>query len=323
MSDLTSIRVPHHPPRKDGGKPDSASTAAEGADATRAQGEHVDHPDRHEINKHVAAEHIAAFGKRRSIVKPVIAGVVLVAVLVVAIWQFDQFATESVSEQALASSEARVITTRPAQRAVFSLTDGTNASLAADSRLRVVPAFGDVRRLVGLEGAAEFVVADHRRPFQVRAGSATIIATGTTFAVTAWTPDEPTLVRVREGAVSVRGPGGTRSLAAGEALAIEPDGTIREPRSSELDEAFAWMDGNVSVVERPLSDVLAVVRRWYGQEVGVADTALLGRVITATAPLESSRLFLEAVQTSGGLRLGWVDQKMMLSDAPPASRPRT
>jgi transmembrane sensor len=215
-----------------------------------------------------------------------------------------------------------LVSTLPGQLADVTLLDGTKVSLGGDTKLVIAPDFGSKMRAVKLDGTALFTVAPGQsRPFQLRAGDATVVATGTTFGVRAYPRDDVIAVVVREGGVRVKTGADTRDVAAAHAAVVERSGTIREPSPQELESAFAWTDGRLVITERPLRDAIAEMARWYAYDIRVRDSTLLDRKVTVSAGLQSPRDAIAALERSGNLKFGYDEGRVMvLSDAAPPKK---
>ena len=81
---------------------------------------------------------------------------------------------------------------------------------------------------------------------------------------------------------------------------------------AQVAEAFGYVDGNFVIDQKPLRETLAMIKRWYGTEMFLEDTALGGRVVSMTAPLTSSSDAIKAVEVASGLNFGWEGQTMVL-----------
>jgi transmembrane sensor len=194
------------------------------------------------------------------------------------------------------------------------LPDGTRVVLAPGSRLLVATDFGSARRDVTLDGAAWFRVRhDAARPFTVRAGPAVVRDLGTAFTVRT---DEggdgrgvAVGVAVTEGAVALRAataaaPGDTGVvLNAGDRGVLRADGGVIAARGAVTEDDLAWTRGRLVYRAAPLDEVRADLRRWYGIELVVADTALARRRLTATFAGDSARRVLEVIALALGARV--------------------
>ena len=272
---------------------------------------------RRELARHGAATHVAGLVKRRTPWGPWAIAAVAAGGLVLGARALDRTSADVKATKALASPEARVVSSKAGQRAVATLLDGSAVTLGAQSRLIVPPGFDDGLRAVKLEGTASFAVApDKELPFEVRVGGATLTALGTAFDVAAYPDDAaPAVVRVREGQVRVATPRVARTLGAGEALAIAADGGTSAPSEVVLGEALSWTDGRLVVADRPLREVLSLLQRWYALDLRVKDAALLDRRVTMSAALGVPRDAITALEKAARVKLVWEQETMFLRAA--------
>jgi transmembrane sensor len=186
----------------------------------------------------------------------------------------------------------------------MTLIDGTRVVLGPLSSVKVGSGYGSTSREVEVRGDAWFdVVHDTSRPFTVRAGSATIVDVGTTFAVRS---DDPAgvSVSVSEGAVSLREMNTPVSqgviLKAGDNGLLQTDGSVIARRGSASEDDVAWMKGRLVFRDATITQVAASMRKWYGIELKVADKALNNRHLTATFAGESPERVLETIRLALG-----------------------
>lgn len=288
----------------------SAVLHAPPPDAAKVSAAHHDHA------KHEAAVHIASVAKRPPWAGPVIVAVVLAALFLVAMRWMDRASGDVAVNRALASTDVRIRSTRPGERAALTLTDGSKATLAGDSKLRIPASFGDPVRAVALEGAASFTVqGTGAKAFHVSTGQGMLTATGTAFDVRAFPAEARTLVRVREGTVTAKLGETTRTLNAGDVVDLRPDGSLREVSAATRETAFAWADGRLVLRERPLREALGEIHRFLGLTLVVPDAALLARPVSADVELGATRALLADLEKSGRLAFGYEGQRMVLRDA--------
>lgn len=173
------------------------------------------------------------------------------------------------------------ISTRANEVRAFRLSDGSIATLGADSELAV--AYGkDARRLTLLRGHARFEVAhDSRRPFEVRAGQSVITAHGTVFDVRI----EPLGVKVMllRGAIDVerlegaRRTGDIRKLAPGDTLTVPlagPLGAAAPALPADTDKSAMMTFDNT-----PLDQAVEAFNRRSARKI-VVDAKAAGETIT-------------------------------------------
>lgn len=183
---------------------------------------------------------------------------------------------------------ARELTTGIGRRDSIRFDDGSRIVMAPGSRLTLAQADGGRPREVELDGEAWFDIRhDNSRPFAVRVGSLVITDLGTAFSVRG-IPAGGLDVRVMEGVVSLRPSaedsavvlrqGDRGTWRAGEGFQIFHGSMARPP---------AWLEGRLEFEDASLSEVSQDLRRWYGLELRLADSALARRHLTATFAGES------------------------------------
>ena len=274
---------------------------------------------RADVSRHEAASHVARVAKepKSSASFGTLAAVGVVVIAAIAAMAMFLQPGDGVAryDSALTASDARVRATGPGQQAVVELTDASRVALAPETRLRIPKEYGERMRAVGIEGAAGFeVAAGGDLPFVVRAGPATVRVTGTKFDVAAWPNEEIVTIRVREGTVDVTAGEATRTLQAGEAIAVASDGTITTPGARDVDQAVGFANGEVVIEDRPLREVVPLLNRWYALDLNVADARLLERKATVRAPVSSSKQAIEDVERTAGVRFGYSGENKVLRD---------
>jgi transmembrane sensor len=273
-------------------------------------------------SRHDTAHHVAEIGKRRVPVIAIAIGLVIAVLVGAPLLWATRRGPEAAATRALASSDVRVVNTLPGQQASVTLLDGSRAALGADSKLVIAPDFGSNVRAAKLEGTALFTVAPgNRHPFQVRAGNASVTATGTTFGVHAFPADSEVTVVAREGSVTVKATGGTRDVAAAKGLVVTKAGVIRDATQHDLDRALGWTEDRLVIVDRPLRDALREMARWYGYDIKVRDSTLLNRSVSVTARLQSPRDAIAALERSSKLKFDYEDEGRTMVLRDPAAKP--
>ena len=266
-------------------------------------------------SRHEAAEHIAVIEKSVPVWKVLGVIVAVAAVLFGAVAVMNYLGTDAKIASAVNAADVRVVPSLPAQVAVVTLDDGSTVRLAPESKLSSPQGFGPDLRAVKIEGAGTFTVAPGQpKNFQVHARDAVVIAKGTVFTVRRYEDDEATTVVVQEGTVDVRHGDQTQSLAAGAALVVASDRTARPATGVEADEAAGWNAGTLAVANRPLREVLPLLRRWYGLTVSVPQDTLLARPVTMRASLDSSRQAIRGIEQSTGLEFGYIGPNMVFRE---------
>jgi transmembrane sensor len=178
------------------------------------------------------------------------------------------------------------------ERSTVTLADGTQFTLAPDSRLRVPADFAAGHRVVALDGEAFFaVVHDAAHPFSVRAGGVVTVDVGTSFDVRAYAAERAVRIGVADGEVALvvdaQRSRGRRPLVAGDLARVDTFGATTVSRGVDTDEFLAWTRGTLVFRGAPLADVMAELSRWYGVTFTAVDPALGDVRLTATYEHES------------------------------------
>jgi len=101
----------------------------------------------------------------------------------------------------------------------------------------------------------------------------------------------------------------THDVTAGTAL-VANDTAARAATTAERDEADAWRTGTLVVTDKPLSQALAMMKRWYSLMILAPNQQLLERKASFRAPLDSQRVAISGIESSTGLQFGWIGQNM-------------
>ncbi|HEY6156320.1 MAG TPA: FecR domain-containing protein [Gemmatimonadales bacterium] len=214
----------------------------------------------------------------------------------------------------------RVYATTAGQRLVMRLPDGTQVTLAPQSRLRSEADYGTARRDLYLDGEAYFQVApDSQRPLRVHTTQSVTEDLGTAFVVRAYADQVATEVVVAEGRVTLSR-ADTTAAARTPALVLEardlgtlaPSGVPAVRRGVDVGRYIAWTRGVLAFDGTPLGDVVRTLGRWYNVEIRLADSALAARRLTATFQNESIDLVLQRIALTVGLRVERADGFVLL-----------
>lgn len=143
------------------------------------------------------------------------------------------------------------------------LPDGTKVWINAASSLRFPAVFTGSERVVELSGEAYFkVVHNDKMPFKVKAGNRLIEDIGTVFDVNAYN-DEPALkATLVEGSVRI----GSVTLRPGQ-QAIGTGKDHITVRQVNVQDATAWVNGQLSMDDISLQEFMRQLSRWYDVDV--------------------------------------------------------
>ena len=173
-----------------------------------------------------------------------------------------------------------------------------------------------------LAGEAWFQVRhDPTVPFAVRVSHAIVRDVGTTFTVN----EAGALVRVAvsEGVVSVARtdrPDPGLVLGAGDRGEVGPAGRITVQRGGATDEDAGFTLGRLVFRDAAMDQVAADLRRWYGVELRVPDSALARRHVTASFDGEPASTVTRAIALALGARVTQRGDTIILQSTPTTSR---
>jgi transmembrane sensor len=208
-----------------------------------------------------------------------IAAVLLLAVGGTALWQ--SFSSSLAPERRYATAVGHTNT--------ITLSDGSRIILGPQSRITVLGGYLASGREVELTGEAFFDVRHNpAMPFRVRVGSAVIEDIGTTFDVRADGTGEVQVV-VASGSVSLQDTTQRHQsamLRAGDRGTLVRGAAPQVQHGADTALDLAWTQGRIRFDNAPVSRVQAELRRWYGIELQMADSALAARHVTASFSTE-------------------------------------
>jgi ferric-dicitrate binding protein FerR (iron transport regulator) len=270
--------------------------------------------------RHEAAAHVKDLARKKNWTPAIVIGAVGLALVLGIMWYVDRAGADRLVTNALAAQDARHTEMGNMQIANVTLEDSTIARLAPQTRLTVPSRYGGNEiRAVRVVGSANFnVTRQFDKPFEVRVGDVAVLARGTVFTVRKYSDEDNVIVHVKEGTVDVRREETVRNVPQGMGLVVAADGAMRVPSAEELQEATNWVDGNVTIAGRTLRYVLPQMKRWYGLDIKVPNTALLDRQVFLSAPANSQREAIASVEASGGLRFTYIGENMAFEDTVPS-----
>lgn len=166
--------------------------------------------------------------------------------------------------------------TGTAEQQTIALEDGSTVRLAPRSAITVSFVDGE-RRVHLLSGEAYFEVArNEHKPFKVWTDRAVTTVLGTGFDVRQG--EDATDVSVRHGWVQVERLGDQsdrRILTVGQWASTRGDGLTGGDGVPEL--VGSWGSGQLAVVDRPVGEVIADIRRYYHGIIIVSDKNIVSR----------------------------------------------
>jgi len=197
--------------------------------------------------------------------------------------------------------------TSAGEKSILVLSDGSQITLNADSRLRYPYQFSGTNREVYLEGEGYFVV-HHRndQPFVVHTGDLSTTVLGTKFNVSAY-PDSKTIaVSLLEGKVKVSR---NEEGRIDKAVVIVPKEQLlydKEHDTSSFSlfdslEAVGWKDNIYKFEDEPLANVLFQLERAFAVKFKITDQQVLVQRITIKFENNSLQTVAEVLKSLTGL----------------------
>jgi ferric-dicitrate binding protein FerR (iron transport regulator) len=302
-----------------GGRADAHAVNAESPDEAWQHIMHALHGEAHSPkaladaaahSRHEAAEHIKVSTRETPLWVPIVIGAVVLAGLLGLASYMTRLSANAKFTRALNAPDAKAIAAPAAQIGMVTLDDGSTVRLAPESKITVPKDFGPELRVVRIEGTGAFTVAKGiEQPFQVDAKNVQIVATGTAFTVRSYPNDSAVTVVVSEGAVRVGAHDHMTDVPAGSAV-VALDSAVKAATDVQRDEADAWRSGTLVVNDRPLGEVLGLMKRWYGLTILVQQQPLLEKRVSFRASLDSTRQAIRGIEQSSGLQFGYIGQNM-------------
>jgi len=194
------------------------------------------------------------------------------------------------------------IGTEVGEKRAITLDDGSEVTLAPNTRLRV--RFNADRRVVALlQGQAFFHVhSDPRRPFWVEAGVARTRAIGTSFSVER--RSNAVVVTVVEGRVAVNPLHGTDvAVSANEQVALTEAGSAAPVHKVDGKVETAWLQGELIFDNDSVAEVVQRFNAYNRTQIRVIDAAVAARPVTAVFRATDPDSFVAFLQSVGGVRV--------------------
>lgn len=187
-----------------------------------------------------------------------------------------------------------------AETKVLQLTDGSRIELGPRSAISLD--FGQGKRNVTLlKGEAWFDVApDGNRPFSVLVARGSVTALGTSFDIS--TAGERTEVTVAEHQVRVMAGGPAIIVDEGEQSAFGPDVPAVGPYRVQVDHVTAWRRGKLIFDDRPLAEVVSILRHYMRGYILILDPSIRERRVSGVFDAAEPMAAISAIEKALSLR---------------------
>lgn len=182
------------------------------------------------------------------------------------------------------------------------LPDGSTVWLGARSTLVCPHAFVGATRSVALIGEGYFRVRhDASHPFLVQAGMLTTRVLGTTFYISAYEGDKPSVTLV-EGRVAVTSQGAHAVLSAGQEASWQ--GGRLDVQTVDTYPCTQWAKGYFYFNDTPMLDIMGSLARWYHKTVVFEnDAAMHVRLHFVASRKESLQRLAAQLNEQDGLQV--------------------
>ncbi len=153
----------------------------------------------------------------------------------------------------------------------LSLMDGTKVWLNADSRLTFPANFGELERVVELEGEAYFEVAENKKiPFIVKTFRSQTQVYGTAFNINAYPDDSRQKITLERGSIGVTVGKKEYMLQPNKQIILSNNGSV-EILPVDAQKQSVWRNGNFIFEKENLEDIMNQLARWYDVEILFTD----------------------------------------------------
>jgi ferric-dicitrate binding protein FerR (iron transport regulator) len=148
------------------------------------------------------------------------------------------------------------------------LSDGTQVSLNADSKLIYPSVFRGNTRTVQLTGEAYFAVkTDPSHPFIVHTDMQDVRVLGTEFNVQAYPDERKNVTTLINGKVQVNSYGEELQLKDGQQAISNTDGKLTLNPKADIQQAIAWKEGYFRFYFTDIHEIMRQLSRWYNVDV--------------------------------------------------------
>lgn len=277
-----------------------------------------------DAGRHEAAKQMKAVTKRRSWVVPVVVGVIALAVSLGGVLYISQLGEDDAMLAAANNAGIQPIASNVGQIGNVVLGDsslGWHMKVGPETRIFIPDHFPEKIRVLKVDGTAAFDIAPIKSgdaPFRIVAKRVHVIAIGTSFAVSAYSNDSGVAVLVKKGSVTVKVGKVANTVGENQAVIVD-NGAIRPATDAERAERLGWVDGTMTIANKPLREVVGTLTRW-GFDVKVPDLPLLDRPASISIPFDSTghpviKEHMDQVEKSANVKLGSEGTNWVLRDA--------
>ena len=195
-------------------------------------------------------------------------------------------------------------TTQHGETKTWRLADNSILHLNTDTALTV--RYSRAERFVDVDHGEAFFEVSHEpaRPFRVIAGTANVVAVGTSFDV--YREAHSTRVTVTQGRVAVgaRDVGGIPlSVSSGEQVQIIPGSPPTRATSADLSRSTAWLRRQIAFEDEPLAAVVMEFNRYSKVPMEITTPELRTVSISGTFSIDDTESFVAFLRAMEGVRV--------------------
>ncbi|MCX6206068.1 MAG: FecR family protein [Bacteroidetes bacterium] len=193
------------------------------------------------------------------------------------------------------------------------LEDGTIAWLNAASSLKYPTVFNGKERIVELTGEGYFEVAHNAlKPFKVQLpGIGMVEAIGTKFNIDAYQEEDNVKATLLEGKVRINSTIQSSFLTPGQQGLFLSNGLIKLNENVDMNEAFAWKNGQFIFKSLTINQIMRQISRWYNIDVsykGNISTETFSGIVSRNSDLSGVLKVLE----ESGVKFKIEDKKILV-----------
>ncbi len=146
----------------------------------------------------------------------------------------------------------------------INLSDGSRVWMNAETKLQFPSVFSDSKREIFISGEAYLEVAKNKaKPFIVRLPASTIQVTGTSFNINTYDP-AITRVSLVEGGLNLITDGKKVKVGPGMEAVADGNHNLLYSQAFDIEKTISWRQGLFYFDKASLSEISAVLKRWYG-----------------------------------------------------------
>lgn len=231
--------------------------------------------------------------------------VILLAVAAaIPLWYFSKGAESTKAQQLLNKEDAKVIRSNDGQRGSVTMEDSVVVHMGSATTVKYTKSYPLDARGMQIIGVAAMKAPKLDSPLLVKIGNAWVYANDAEFVGRSFPEDSnAAMLKVLSGTISVHYGQDEKSLAAGKTMLVLNNGTFMDLDESRAKLLFNWLDGQFVAVNQPLGKVLSEFKKWYALDVSTKDVPFLERPVSMTAPLDSAKVAIKALEDGAAIKI--------------------